>query len=372
MLLIRTLGELGVYDGDRSLSGAAQQPRRLAILALLARAGSRGVSRDHVLAMLWPDADEERGRRTLNQALYALRRDLGSEDAIGGTRDLRMEPALVDSDVRLFGEARAAGRLEAAAELWGGPFLHGFNLPGVPEFERWVEQERAALTHDYAEVLETLASRATERRDHPGAVSWWRRLAALDPLNVRTVEQLMRAQVAGGDEAAALRQAEIFAAFYEAELGVAPDPRVGALAEQVRRGAFRVAAAIHPPPAPVPSGEPTAVAAERTVHGGDFGLGCGGSPVGARYRTWRGVAEAWRGLAPLPRSLAGGRCRRAGRRSRTPPSDIRRDPSASRVRRRYSPSVESPTTPGRRRVIAPLPSVTCSRPTSPGCMASKS
>ena len=85
MLLIRTLGELGVYDGDRSLSGAAQQPRRLAILALLARAGSRGVSRDHVLAMLWPDADEERARRTLNQALYALRRDLGNEDAISGT-----------------------------------------------------------------------------------------------------------------------------------------------------------------------------------------------------------------------------------------------------------------------------------------------
>ena len=41
----------------------------------------------------------------------------------------------------------------------GGPFLHGFSLPGVPEFERWAEQERAALTHDYAEVLETLAAR---------------------------------------------------------------------------------------------------------------------------------------------------------------------------------------------------------------------
>ncbi len=252
MLLIRTLGELGVYDGDRSLSGAAQQPRRLAILALLARAGSRGVSRDHVLAMLWPDADEERGRRTLNQALYALRRDLGSEDAISGTRDLRMDPALVDSDVRLFGEARAAGRLEAAAELWGGPFLHGFNLPGVPEFERWAEQERAALTHDYAEVLETLAARATERRDHAGAVAWCRRLAALDPLNARSVEQLMRAQVAGGDEAAALRQSEIFAAFYQAELGVAPDPRIAALAEEVRRGAFRAVPAGPPVPAATP------------------------------------------------------------------------------------------------------------------------
>lgn len=291
MLLIRTLGELGVYDGDRSLSGAAQQPRRLAILALLARAGSRGVSRDHVLAMLWPDADEDRARRTLNQALYALRRDLGSEDAIGGTRDLRIDPLLVDSDVRQFDEARAAGRLEVAAELWRGPFLHGFNLPGVPEFERWMEQERATLTHDYAEVLETLAARATERRDHPGAIAWYRRLAGLDPLNARTVERLMRAQVAGGDEAAALRQAEIFAAYYEAELGVAPDPRINALADQVRQGVFRGAVSASPPPPSVTSEDLPPAAAEArsmTVTSG-----------------WAAVAlSSGSGTAALPRTIA--------------------------------------------------------------------
>jgi len=205
VLLIKTLGGLVVYDGARALTGAAQQPRRQAILALLARAGAKGVSRDQLLAILWPDADEERARRGLNQALYALRQDLGSEDAITGNRDLRLDPALVDSDVRLFVEGRAAGRFEAAAELWGGPFLHGFNLPGVPEFERWVDTERAALAHDYADLLETLATRATERKDPAGAVPWWRRLAALDPLNARTAEGLMRAQAAAGDEAGALR-----------------------------------------------------------------------------------------------------------------------------------------------------------------------
>ena len=239
MLLIKTLGGLVVYDGARALSGAAQQPRRLAILAVLARAGDRGVSRDHLLAMLWPEADEERARRGLNQALYALRQDLGSEDAITGNRDLRLDNALVDSDVRLFTEERSAGRFEAAAERWGGPFLNGFNLPGVPEFERWMEAERAALAHDYAELLETLAKQATERKDPAGAVPWWRRLAALDPLNARSAEGLMRAQAAAGDEAGALRQSEIFAAFYEAEFGVAPDPRIGALADRIRRGELR-------------------------------------------------------------------------------------------------------------------------------------
>ncbi len=253
MLLIKTLGGLVVYDGARALSGAAQQPRRQAILALLARAGDRGMSRDRLLAMLWPEADEERARRGLNQALYALRQDLGHEESISGNRDLRLDPALVESDVRLFGEERAAGRLEAAAELWGGPFLDGFSLPGVPEFERWMEEERAALTHEYADLLETLATRATERTDTAGAVQWWRRLAALDPLNARSAEGLMRAQAAAGDEAGALRQAEIFAAFYAAELGVAPDPRIAALAERIGRGELRPAAAPSEPPPDSPS-----------------------------------------------------------------------------------------------------------------------
>jgi len=40
----------------------------MAILALLARAGERGLSRDKLLAMLWPDAEVDRGSRTLAQA----------------------------------------------------------------------------------------------------------------------------------------------------------------------------------------------------------------------------------------------------------------------------------------------------------------
>ena len=132
MLRIRTLGSLSVFDGDRTVSGAAQQPRRLAILALLARAGDRGVSRDRLLLMLWPEADEERGRRGLNQALYALRQDLGGEEVILGSKDLRLNPERIESDVLRFLEAKASGRPEEAASLWGGPFLDGFNLSGVP------------------------------------------------------------------------------------------------------------------------------------------------------------------------------------------------------------------------------------------------
>ncbi|HEX5818316.1 MAG TPA: BTAD domain-containing putative transcriptional regulator [Gemmatimonadales bacterium] len=261
MLRIQTLGGLAVFDGERPLTGAAKQPKRLALLAMLARAGSRGVSRDRLLLMLWPDADEERARRGLNQALYALRQDLG-EAAIAGSVDLRLDPSLITSDAQEFGDARAVGRFEAAAAAWRGPFLDGFNLPGLPEFERWAEAERGTLTHDYCEVLETLATQATARGDAVAAVSWWRKLAALDPHNGRIAESLMRALVAAGDAPGALRHAEIFNTLLDADLGLPPDRQITTLAERIRtEAAERPAMAartppLNPPPELPPVAEP--------------------------------------------------------------------------------------------------------------------
>jgi DNA-binding SARP family transcriptional activator len=144
-LRINVLGGLSAARAGAPPGGAAAQPRRLAVLAVLARAGERGVTREKLIALLWPDADEERGRKLLTQALYTLRRDLGGEDPIAGTKELRLDPAVIDCDLVEFEAARREGALERAATLYAGPFLDGFHLPSAPEFERWAERERAAL-----------------------------------------------------------------------------------------------------------------------------------------------------------------------------------------------------------------------------------
>ena len=66
MIRIRTLGGLSVQGASKAPSGAATQPRRLAVLALVARAGDRGTTREKVLALLWPDSEEEAARRAMS------------------------------------------------------------------------------------------------------------------------------------------------------------------------------------------------------------------------------------------------------------------------------------------------------------------
>ena len=236
MIRVHTLGGLAVRSAEgASITGAAAQPRRMAVLALLARAGERGVLRDRVQALLWPDADADRASRTLAQALYALRKDLTAEGAIVGSKDLRFDPALVSSDVTEFTSAMARGDHARAVELYSGLFLDGFHLSGSAEFTRWMEHERAVLAQDHARALESLARHALEIGDATVSVGWWRRLAALEPLDARVTVGLMEALAGSGDVPGAINHARIYELLIEQELDLPPDRDVMALANRMRR-----------------------------------------------------------------------------------------------------------------------------------------
>lgn len=238
MIRVSVFGGLSVRnDSGEPLAGAAAQPRRMAILALLARAGQRGVARDKVLALLWPDAEDDRGSKALAQAIYALRKDLGADDVITGVAELRLDPSLVSTDVGEFAAAVSRGDDDRAVACYTGPFLDGFHLPNANEFTRWVEAERATLTADHSRSLESLARRHRAAGEVRASVAAWRKLAALEPLNARVAVGLMDALVADGERAAALQHARIYEALIEQELDLPPDGEVVAFAERLRRDA---------------------------------------------------------------------------------------------------------------------------------------
>jgi hypothetical protein len=123
----------------------------LAMLAVLASCGDRGITRDKLQAILWADSDSSRAGASLSQTLYGLRQDLGSPDvvrAVGPT--LVLDAGLVGSDLRRFEDAVSAGDWLRAISLYGGPFLEGFYLKDAPEFERWLD---AFLRHGLVDLI---------------------------------------------------------------------------------------------------------------------------------------------------------------------------------------------------------------------------
>ncbi len=237
MLRLHTFGGLSLDSDDADLSGAALQKRRLALLAMLAVAGRRGLTRDKVLGLLWPDVDESRGRPSLSQALYALRRDTGEDDLVTGSELLALNGDVVTSDVGEFLLAIETGALERAVELHAGAFLDGVFLADAPEFERWLDAQRVRLTRMVEGALEQLATDADQRRDYPASIAWWRRLTALDPLRTRAVAGLMSALAAGGERTVALRHAEEYGRLVRDELDAEPSAVVTQLADTLRGNA---------------------------------------------------------------------------------------------------------------------------------------
>jgi DNA-binding SARP family transcriptional activator/tetratricopeptide (TPR) repeat protein len=237
MLRLKTLGTPVIEGSGGPLPGAAAQRRPLALLALLAVANERGLSRDKIVAYLWPEAEPEKAAHRLNQLLYALRRDLGSDELFLGSSDLRLNPTVVTTDLAEFTAALRRRDFGQAVAAYGGPFLDGFYLEGTPEFERWSEDERADLAKRYGSALETVASAAGERGDLATAVEWRRKLARLDPLDSRAALRLMEVLQATGDPAGALQVARVHEALIREEHNAAPDPAITALVDRIRRTA---------------------------------------------------------------------------------------------------------------------------------------
>jgi DNA-binding SARP family transcriptional activator/tetratricopeptide (TPR) repeat protein len=235
---LRTFGGLSL-ENAASIGGGTANRRPLALLALLAVKGRRGLSRDSVVALFWPESDSEHGRNSLSQAISVLRRALAADDVVLGTTELRVNPDIVACDAVEFENRIAADDLEAATKLYAGPFLDGVFLRNTPEFEHWMDRERARFQHLQCDALERLATRADASGDHASSVRLCRQRTTLAPNDSRAALALMKSMVASGDSAGSLAHYRAHREHLRAEMGLDPEAALTEFAATVRAGSRR-------------------------------------------------------------------------------------------------------------------------------------
>ncbi len=230
--LLRLFGGASIETPRGPLTGRAVQRRRFGLLAMLASNGLRGVSREKLIAHLWPESDSVAGRHLLSDSVYRINQGLGREAIAAAGSELRFNHDALPSDVAAFESAIPADP-ERAVSLCGGPFLDGFFLPACGEFERWLDGKRARYALDFACAIESLAEGADRAGLRIQAVAWWRRLSAHDPFNSRVALRLMQSLDAAGERAAALLVGRRHSSLLEREFGVCPDADIVAFSKSL-------------------------------------------------------------------------------------------------------------------------------------------
>src|SRR2546422_2949623 len=237
MVEFRLLGTLSLTTPDgREAGSLLSQPRRLALLAYLAAATPRGPHRrDTLLALFWPELDQEHARAALRQSLHVLRSALGADAMVSrGDEEIGLDFERIWCDVAAFARAIDGGELGQALDLYRGNLLEGFFISDAPEFERWLESERAKLAGAAARTARTLAQSCERRGGLSTAVHRARRSIELAPNDEGLLRQLIAVLDRNGDRAGALQAYEEFAQHLAEEYEAEPAAETKALLAAVR------------------------------------------------------------------------------------------------------------------------------------------
>jgi predicted ATPase/DNA-binding SARP family transcriptional activator len=248
-LSVRVLGPLAMLrDGaplppDALPTGKARE--LLHFLLLVPRA-----TKEQIGLALWPDASAAQVRNNFHVTLHHLRRALGDRKWIVFDEDgYRLErapapDAHLDADVdavlaaaeslrravrrqtTLAPEALDAAR--AALGRFGGELAEGMAAGD------WLVEHQDRVRAAWADGMQALAQQLGAAGRHDEAAETLDALLARDPLREAAHRELMRAYIARGEPARALRHFEALTAMLKREVGAAPARETAALAAGLR------------------------------------------------------------------------------------------------------------------------------------------
>lgn len=242
---IQLCGRLRVDFEGRHVTPALRGRQGRVLLAYLVIRRGRAVSRDEMIRAIWPEDLPSDPAAALRTQLSRLRGALGPSALAGRDAVELVLPSntWIDLEVaeRAIRVADSALRSKAWQETWtqahitlniaGRPFLAGFSAP-------WVDEVRGELQELELRARD-LISRAgigLGGSELAGAERSARATIRLAPFRESGYLNLMRALIAAGNQAEALRTYDELRKLLAAELGTAPGAELQALHGQLLRG----------------------------------------------------------------------------------------------------------------------------------------
>jgi predicted ATPase/DNA-binding SARP family transcriptional activator len=193
---------------------------------------NRWVERGELAALFWPDRREEVARGNLRPLLWRLARE---PLVVGLQRERTRVRWPVRTDHEAFVEACRVDHWRGAWEL-RGDLLAGVRLPASPEFDTWLEMERATVQSALRTAGLRAADDATRSGDPGVAADVLGDLYRSDPFDEVVLRALMEALDRRGSRTEALAVLAKFERLCREELDAEPEPATRELGTAIEGG----------------------------------------------------------------------------------------------------------------------------------------
>jgi len=216
------------------------------LLSLLALHAGRGVSRENLLGLLWPNHEPALAGQSLNSLVYSLRKQFaptlegsGLVQHLDGCYRLNRE-AGVNTDLACFEDLVRQGHQQSRQGCCEAAMTVYSQAVDIYQGDLWLSLDTYALTERerlraiYLTLLARLADHCYSQDAYAPCLDYARRLLSSDPCREDAHRLLMRCYVRQGERAQALRQYQLCTEILRAEFSTTPEPATTALFEHIR------------------------------------------------------------------------------------------------------------------------------------------
>lgn len=189
------------------------------------------VSREKLVELFWPEADELAAKKNLRNAVYVIKKLLGNELFISAKRHVIQLNTSIIVEIDL--EAFVDKVDEEAILYYRGEFLEGIHIKDADSVENWLFQKRQEYHEMYLSKLNQLTKISLDAKAYQQAESYGKKLVSQDLLNEESYRLLMAVFLQQKKINQSIAVYEELKLVLERELSVSPDDETKELFDQI-------------------------------------------------------------------------------------------------------------------------------------------
>jgi DNA-binding SARP family transcriptional activator len=243
MLSIKMFGQMNISNNGVSIADKLSK-KLMALICLLVLNANREVSREKIIAYLWPDSAEESARYNLRYNLWLVKKliplDANEQSFILITKDscrinkqyrFQCDKMRID-DFDIQGESSVEELIQLKA-LFKGEFLEGFYLKNCDEFNEMILFERVVCQTKQIEIMKKLITLYEEANRYAEELQVLHEMMTIEPYNENFAYRILNIYKNTGNRAAAINYYKKFEGKLRRDLNIAPNNELKLLCRTV-------------------------------------------------------------------------------------------------------------------------------------------